>query len=311
MDLLCFLFAVGATFVLGIIALVNGRIKLSPRRTVEGASAGIVLICAIPLAVLLAVLGGGNVGWVVWAIAAVIALVVGGWNSGPALGYKQTPPPPRAWRSRPPPSVPPPEPLINPSVSPPADLILRPEEVEDKARKTTRLLEALANHDAAFSPAELRAYITATFTRVQQCWEARDYSPVRGLLGPSILAQHEELVRAMRRDRVINRIQDVRLQRLEFVLVWCPPEADRHEVTALITWEAKVYFVDDRSGAFLRGSQKAIPYQEFWVFRRHGAAWRLQSIERSHASGRLEVANHVDGMTEVDQRNAENGVIVL
>jgi hypothetical protein len=243
---------------------------------------------------------GGDVCWVIGAIAIVIVVAAVGWNVGEALGRGPSSPPANAGQSMPPPSIPPLQ-----------DLIIQPDEVADKARKTTRLLEALAQRDAAFSPGELRALITATFTRLQQCWEARDYGPVREALGPSLLAEHEAQIRAMRRDRVINRSDDVRLLRLEFVHVWCPTEADRHEVTALLTWEAKVYFVNDRTGAFLRGSQTVIPYQEFWVFRRHGAAWRLQSIDRSHASGRLEAANRVDGMTDVDRRNAENGVIVL
>jgi hypothetical protein len=89
MDLLCFLFAVGATFVLGIMALANGRIKLSPRRTVEGTSArwiGIVLLCAIPLAVLLVVLGftfqvdpflAIVFAYVVWFASVLLAVVIG------------------------------------------------------------------------------------------------------------------------------------------------------------------------------------------------------------------------------------------
>jgi hypothetical protein len=243
---------------------------------------------------------GGNVCWVIGAIVVVVVVVGAGWELGQALGRGPSSPSPNARQSMPPPSIPPPE-----------DLIIQPDEVADKARKTTHLLEALAQRDAAFNPVELRALITATFTRLQQCWEARDYGPVRELLGPSLLAEHEELVRAMRRDHVINRIDDVSLRRLEFVHVWCPPEADRHEVTALITWEAKVYFVNDRTGAFLRGSQNVIPYQEFWVFRLYGAAWRLQSIERSHSSDRLVAANRVDSMTDADRRNAENRVIVL
>jgi hypothetical protein len=238
--------------------------------------------------------GDGDIFWVIVAIVGVVALAAVGWKLGQKLGGTEGPTRSNAWQSKSPPSAPPLE-----------DLIIRPDEVEEKARKTTRLLEALAGRDAAFDPSKLRAFITATFHRVQQCWEARDYGPVRELLGPSILAQHEELLRAMARNLEINRIEDLRVRRLEFVHLWCPAEADRHEVTALITFEAKVYFVNERNGAFLRGSQKVIPYQEFWVFRRHGEAWRLVTIDRSHDSDRLAAANRVDGMTSVERRNAE------
>jgi predicted lipid-binding transport protein (Tim44 family) len=252
--------------------------------------------------------GDSDLFWVIVAIVGILVLAVVGWKLGEWLGRAKssasssgqtlnglgslgqsaaTPPPPLE------------------------DLILRPDEVEEKARKTTRLLDALAQRDAAFNPLALRAFISATFTRVQQCWEARDYGPVRELLGPTLLAQHEELLKAMRRSRQINRIDDLRIRRLEFVHLWCPQETDRQEVTALITFEAKVYFVHERTGAFLHGSHKILPYQEFWIFRRYGEGWRLQVIDRSHESDRLEAANRVDGMTEVDRRNTEEGVIVL
>jgi hypothetical protein len=239
---------------------------------------------------------GGDVCWVIVAIAGIIGLAVFGWHLGEALGGKKALP-----RSpvRLPPSVPPLE-----------DLILQPDEVAEKAGKTTRLLEALAQRDTAFDPAELRKFITVTFLGVQRCWEARDYGPVRSLLGPAILAQHEELLRAMRRNGESNRIDDLRVRRLEFVQVSCPATVECQEVTALITFEAKVYFVSDRTGAYLRGSQKVIPYQEFWVFRRSGERWQLVGIERSEST-RLQAANLVDGMTDVDRRNAEDGVVVL
>jgi predicted lipid-binding transport protein (Tim44 family) len=244
--------------------------------------------------------GGEDVFWVIVAIVGIVVLAVVGWKIGQALGRRGQPARPNAG-----------QPMSPIEVPPLKDLIIRPDEVEEKARKATRLVDALAQNAAAFRPSELRSFIIATFTRVQQCWEARDYGPVRELLGPSILAQHEEMLQAMSRCGEINRIEELRVRRLEFVQVWCPADADRHEVTALITFEARVYFCDDRHGAFLRGSHKVIPYQEFWVFRRHGNLWRLVSIDRSHDWTRLEAANRVDSMTDLERRNAEEGVIVL
>src|SRR5262249_44740531 len=100
----------------------------------------------------------------------------------------------------------------------------------------------------------------------------------------ALCARHEELLRGMRDNQEVNRIENLRVLRLEFVHVRCPGETYRAEVTALITFQAKVYFVREWTGAFLRGSRDVIPYQEFRTFRRHGAGWRLQTIERSHES---------------------------
>jgi hypothetical protein len=240
-----------------------------------------------------------DVFWVIVAVLGGITLAIVGWQVGLTLGRGKSRAHSNAWE---------PSPTSGPPVE---DLILQSSEVEEKAHRTTRLLETLTKRDPAFDPWPLRAFISASFSHVQQCWMARDYGPVNNLLGTSILAQHEELLRAMRRNCEINCIEDLRIRRLEFVHVACPAETDRQEVTALITFEARVYFVNDRNGAFLGGSQKILPYQEFWIFRRHGQAWRLATIDRSHDSDRLMAANYVEGMKDLDRSNAEEGVIAL
>jgi predicted lipid-binding transport protein (Tim44 family) len=240
-------------------------------------------------------------GDVCWGVLVVVGLAVIGWLVGVALGGgmgSSQPAAAAAWQA-------PTSPV------PPPDVILDPAAVSAKAQKTTRLLEALARRDGALNPDALREFMARTFDRVHECWEARDYGPVRELLTPSLLAAHEKQLAAMRRERLINRSEARRLEGLEFVHVCCPADMERHEVTALITFQARVYYIDERTGGFARGSNVVLPYQEFWVFRRHGEAWRLHDIERSHLSNRLSADNEVAGMTDVDRRNAEENVICL
>ena len=85
--------------------------------------------------------GDGDGFWVVVAIVVVIVLAVVGWNLGQALGRAKSP-------ARPGPSPS----LSLPSIPPLEDLIIQPDEVGEKARKTTRLLDVLAKRDAAFNP---------------------------------------------------------------------------------------------------------------------------------------------------------------
>jgi predicted lipid-binding transport protein (Tim44 family) len=241
-----------------------------------------------------------DVCWGFVAVLGAIVLVVVGWNLGRALTRGKTRPGVTAADRR------------APTWSdPPRDLILGPGEVGEKARKTARLLHVLARRDSALDPSALHQSIAAMFAQVQRAWEARDYGPVGDLLTPSLRARHEQLLQAMRRERLINRIEDLAIQRLELVHVCCPEDSDEYEVTALITFAARVYFVNERREAFTRGLSKVLPYQEFWVFRRQGAQWRLHDIERSHQSKRLHAANKVGGLTDVDRRNAEEGVICL
>jgi hypothetical protein len=229
---------------------------------------------------------GGDLCWLFWAAAVLIFLVQAAWRVSQTQGGDTSwPQPAAAATGR----------ALTGSV-PPRDLILDRAQVSDKARKTTCLLEVLARRDGALGPAALRAVVADTFLRVQQCWEARDHGPVRERLGPGILAKHEDLLRQMRQGHEINRIEGLRVEALDFVHLYCPEDRNGLEVTALITFEATVYFVDDRYGTYTRGSRSPGRYQEFWVFRRHGEGWRLDAIERTHESSRLRSANYVAGL---------------
>jgi hypothetical protein len=82
-------------------------------------------------------------------------------------------------------------------------------------------------------------------------------------------------------------------------------------VTALITFEARVYFVHDRTGAFLRGAERSTWYQEFWTFHRDGDGWRLHDIQQSWDDTPLTAPNKVDGLGDAELRNIEQGVVLL
>ncbi len=190
------------------------------------------------------------------------------------------------------------------------DLILNPIEVAAKAGQTTRLLEFLARRDPRLDPGQLRALVTKVFCLVQQCWEARDYSPVRDLLCPGILANHEGLLRQMRKGHAINRIEGLRVEAVEFVHLLCPEDQNNQQVAALITFEATAYFVDDRSGIPTRGSRSPGLFLEFWVFRRQGERGRLDAIERTHQSDLLQAANRVAGLSAEQLDNVQQSIVL-
>src|SRR5262249_36873174 len=129
-----------------------------------------------------------------------------GWKMGTTIGRRKTPPPGGT-----PGAAPAKFPFPIPQLE---DLILSAKEVEPTALRTRRLLEELARRHPALEPSSLDAFIRATFLKVQRCWEKRDYRPVRDLLVPSLLAEHEELLQAMRSDGVINRLESLSVQRL-------------------------------------------------------------------------------------------------
>jgi predicted lipid-binding transport protein (Tim44 family) len=192
-----------------------------------------------------------------------------------------------------------------PPVPPMQDLILSPDEVMDKSLRATRLMQFLARTDSLFDPGSLRDWVRDLFCRVQQCWQARDPGPVKEHLTSKALAHYEDLIRTMRARHLINRVDDLHVRRLELVHVARPEETDRHEFTALITFEARAHFVHERTGVPLYGPPKTTWYQEFWTFRRDGDAWRLDEVQESWNDRPMTAPNTASGLSEAELRNVE------
>jgi predicted lipid-binding transport protein (Tim44 family) len=192
--------------------------------------------------------------------------------------------------------------------SPANDLIHTAAEVAPKAERTWQLMEFLAHRDPLFEPARLRLGAEQSFLLVQECWQKGDYEPLRAVLLPAIWAEHVSQLRAMRTNGERNVLDGLRVDRLEFVHLDCPADADAHELTALITFTAASHYVELLTGRFRRGSLQPTRFQEFWVLRRQGEQWRLAAIERSHASTRLGRPNHVEELTEEQVRHAQTSI---
>jgi predicted lipid-binding transport protein (Tim44 family) len=191
------------------------------------------------------------------------------------------------------------------------DLIITPDEVIDKSLRTTGLLFTLAKKEPLFNPDSLREWIRDFFHEVQECWQSRAPDRVRNRMTPQAFAKYDQLIWAMRRNHEINRIDDLHVRRLEFVHVSCPAEVQHHTLTALITFEAKAYFVDETSGAYVRGAQQTTWFQEFWTFHRDCDCWNLHQVQESWADAPLHAQNQVDGLSDVELQNVELGVILL
>jgi predicted lipid-binding transport protein (Tim44 family) len=234
-----------------------------------------------------------------------LALILIGFYMGSSLGRRLRGRPATSQNSAQAPRI---DPRI---VTPMQDLILSPDEVVDKSIRTTRLLSTLATNEPLFDPEPLHKWIRDLFYQVQYCRQARDPGPVKQSMTPIALDKYDELIRAMRRNREINRVDDLQVRRLEFVHVLRPAEVEHQTVTALITFEGKAHFVHETSGAYIRGAQKNTWYQEFWTFQRHGEGWKLHEVQESWNDTHLREPNRVHGMSDVELEKAEGGVILL
>lgn len=209
-------------------------------------------------------------------------------------------------------AVSPSPPILQAKYSPPPepDPILTSAQVAAKAEQTNRLIEFLAHRDPAFAPLALREGMTGMFQLVHQCWQERDCGAIQDLVMPVLLRRYEEFLKSLRQKGEINRLEDLALERLELVHVYCPHSRDEQQVTALVTFQADSYFVSERSLEYLHGSRSPQHFQEFWVFQRQGNLWRLLTIERSHQSDRLQVPNQVEDLTEEQIAHIQNSIVL-
>jgi predicted lipid-binding transport protein (Tim44 family) len=115
---------------------------------------------------------------------------------------------------------------------------------------------------------------------------------------PPLYAQHKAQLDGLKRTHEINRIENLRVERVDLVNVRYTEKPDQREFAALVTASARDYYVDDRTGKFLRGDQSPARFQEFWTFHRWGDHWRLREIEQAGESDLLKEENFVEMLTD-------------
>ena len=178
------------------------------------------------------------------------------------------------------------------------DYIYSQTEVTKKSMKTGKLLAFLSRQDPSFSAAELKKLSESTFRKLQDCWGKRDNGPMKPLLMETLFNQHVSQLKGLVRNHEINRIDDLKVERVDIVNVRYTEKPDQREFTALISASARDYYVDDRANQFLRGDKNPSRFQEFWTFHRSGDQWLLREIEQAGESDILKDENFVETLTD-------------
>jgi len=178
------------------------------------------------------------------------------------------------------------------------DYLYTPAAVAKKAAKTEKLIEFLSKQDPAFSLPELRKLAEATFRKLQECWGKRDYGPMEPLLMRALFLQHCVQLQGLARNHEINRIEDLKVEKVDIVNLRYTEKNDQREFSALITASARDSYVDDRNQKYLRGDKGPARFQEFWTFQRSGDRWLLREIEQSGESDLLKEENFVEMLTD-------------
>jgi predicted lipid-binding transport protein (Tim44 family) len=178
------------------------------------------------------------------------------------------------------------------------DFVYSPSAVARKANRTEKLLEFLGRQDPVVAAQPLRAVAEATFRKLQECWEKRDYAPMEPLMMPSLFAQHTGQIGGMINNREINRIEGLKVERVDLVNVRYTEKPNQREFTALVSASARDYYVDETTGKFLRGDSAPARFQEFWTFQCQEGRWLLRDVEQAGESDYLKDENFAEMLTD-------------
>jgi predicted lipid-binding transport protein (Tim44 family) len=176
---------------------------------------------------------------------------------------------------------------------PASDRVRTPESVAARVRETEALLAALAATERFLLPEALREWVTTRFYQVQEAREGRDAESLRGVVSDELLARHRAEAKQLRAAGQINRMADLEVERAELVHAAYGGAAGSHEFSALLTYQAISYRIDERTRQPLHGCQERRTYQEFWTFRRGEEGWLLAEIRPSRDGSLLTRPNTV------------------
>jgi predicted lipid-binding transport protein (Tim44 family) len=159
------------------------------------------------------------------------------------------------------------------------DAILGAAEVAQRVQHAERQLAELAARDPLAQPEYLRSWAREVFMLVQRCWTDRNYAPVQAVMSWGLYGQHLSQLKNQRQQHEQKRIDDLEIERLELVdVVVTGPTLS---FTALITFRARIWYVDELTQAHRRGNRDIRRSQELWTFQRQGDVWLVQTIEKS------------------------------
>ena len=179
--------------------------------------------------------------------------------------------------------------------------------IERKARRTRKVLEFLSRQEPSADPAALEARAREVFFKLQECWQAREYGPMEGLMVPFLFKEHCRQLAGMRANHEINVLEGLMVENVDPVHVSWTDDPYRREFTVLVTARARDWYKDDRSGTFLRGDKEPATFQEFWTFQYRDSGWLLLEIEQTKESDRLRKEDSVESFTDLQMEQIMGG----
>lgn len=145
-----------------------------------------------------------------------------------------------------------------------------------------RGLEYIRQMDPGFEEGRFRDTCTDLFFKVQAAWGNRELEPVRAILTPQMYTQLSEDVERFRKERRINRLENIAVRSVELTEAW----QERGQDYATVRFLANLldYTVDEATGQVIEGNRTdPVKFEEFWTFTRPVGPdpWRLSAIDQA------------------------------
>lgn len=183
------------------------------------------------------------------------------------------------------------------------DYLFSRSDIMIKSKKTEKLLSFISKQDKNLEIEYLKKLVSETFLKLQKCWQNRDYSEMKPLIMEHLYNQHLSQLEIMKSEHEINVIENLELLDVDIVWVKYTHNPEERFFTALITAQAKDYYIDDRNDQFIRGDKEINKFQEFWTFRFFNSAWLLTLIEQTAESDVLSREDFVEQFTDDTMSN--------
>jgi predicted lipid-binding transport protein (Tim44 family) len=180
------------------------------------------------------------------------------------------------------------------------DILLSIRQVEPRARRAAQSLARIARTDPGFEPRILDLAARNAFSKLQECWQNRNYRPMQPLMMSELYNQHTAQLAGMIRSNEINMVDVKSIDSIDIVQVRYGKSRDNREFTALITATAADFFVDARTNNLIRGSRTPAQFQEFWTFQQSArdGAWLLREIQQTRESDVLREGDDLSGLPD-------------
>ncbi len=172
------------------------------------------------------------------------------------------------------------------------DFVYSPSVVARKADRTETLLQFLSRQDPSVASEALRKVAECHLPQAPgMLGEARLWPDGAAPDGFSLCPAHRPDSAGWSRNREINRIENLQVQKVDLVNVRYTEKPNQREFTALISASARDYYVEEATGKFIRGDKAAARFQEFWTFQRLDQRWLLREVEQAGESDYLKDEN--------------------